>query len=68
MHSLPLSLQVGGGAEGDSRGMLRIWRWITVTFLILAAAYKDVRVRACARVCVWHTHTHTHGLLQPGRA
>lgn len=31
--------------EGDSRGVLRRWRWMTVTFLTLTAADKDASVR-----------------------
>lgn len=38
----PLRFCWGWGGEGGSRGVLRRWRWITVTFLTLTAADKDV--------------------------
>lgn len=45
--------------EGDSRGVLRRWRWMTVTFLPVTAADKDGSVRE-----EWAL---TADLLQPSR-
>lgn len=41
----PRSLIFCWRGEGDSRGVLRRWRWMTVTFPALTAADKEASVR-----------------------